>query len=55
MRIVLFKLVCERCGHKWVPTQEEITMCPKCKSKHWHSPRENNQGRRPSKKTRSKR
>jgi uncharacterized OB-fold protein len=34
-KIKLQKLKCLRCGHKWVPTQEEIRICPKCKSAYW--------------------
>lgn len=31
---------CERCGHKWVPRDEEKpTVCPKCKSPYWNRPK----------------
>ena len=32
---------CERCGHKWVPrgSDEEPSVCPKCKSPYWNKPR----------------
>jgi predicted Zn-ribbon and HTH transcriptional regulator len=31
---------CERCGHKWVPRDEERPrVCPKCKSAYWDVPR----------------
>jgi DNA-directed RNA polymerase subunit RPC12/RpoP len=33
---------CVRCGHKWVPrimTEEEPTICPKCKSPYWNKAR----------------
>ena len=35
MKIQITKLVCKRCGHKWVPKKEEIRQCPKCKSVWW--------------------
>lgn len=43
-------LICLRCNHKWLPRQETITICPKCKSPYWNSPRkvgvENNEKER---------
>ena len=33
---------CERCEHMWVPrstTDNEPTICPKCKSPYWNKPR----------------
>jgi predicted Zn-ribbon and HTH transcriptional regulator len=31
---------CERCGHKWVPREEEFPkVCPKCKSPYWNTAR----------------
>ena len=33
------KLTCLRCGHKWLPRQEEITVCAKCKSPYWDTPK----------------
>lgn len=31
---------CERCGHIWVPRNEEKPIvCPKCKSPYWDKPR----------------
>lgn len=35
MKINITKLECKRCKHKWVPTKEEIRICPKCKSPYW--------------------
>jgi len=35
MKIKILKLKCKRCNHEWVPTQEDIRMCPKCKSVNW--------------------
>jgi len=35
MKINIIKLKCKRCEHVWVPTQEEIRICPKCKSPYW--------------------
>lgn len=38
--ITLKGFVCERCGHKWVPRENEIPrVCPKCKSPYWNKPR----------------
>jgi Zn finger protein HypA/HybF involved in hydrogenase expression len=50
MKIHLTRLRCKRCQHRWVPKQDEITMCPKCKSTLWHTKRTNRQGMRPVKK-----
>ncbi|HQG81542.1 MAG TPA: hypothetical protein PLC37_11015 [Smithellaceae bacterium] len=30
---------CLRCGHTWTPRQEEVRICPKCKSPYWDRPR----------------
>ena len=35
MLVTIHRLECLRCGHKWVPTKEDIRMCPKCKSAYW--------------------
>ena len=35
MKIKIPHLDCLRCGHGWTPTQEEIRICPKCKSPYW--------------------
>lgn len=32
-------LTCKRCGHTWTPRQQEITICPKCKSPYWNKAR----------------
>ena len=34
-------VLCERCGHKWVPrdVNDEPRVCPKCKSPYWNKPR----------------
>jgi len=34
-KIKILKLKCKRCNHKWVPKQEIILVCPKCKSPYW--------------------
>jgi len=26
---------CQKCGHEWTPRQEEVKMCPKCKTYNW--------------------
>lgn len=33
------ELTCERCGHRWTPHQDEVRICPKCKSAWWDTPR----------------
>jgi predicted Zn-ribbon and HTH transcriptional regulator len=31
---------CERCGHVWLPKEQEAPrVCPKCKSPYWDRPR----------------
>lgn len=30
------KLKCKRCGHSWIPRQDSVRMCPKCKSYFWN-------------------
>lgn len=35
MKLEIKKLHCERCQHDWVPKQEEVRQCPKCKSPWW--------------------
>jgi hypothetical protein len=32
-------LKCQRCGHRWVPRQATVTICPKCKSRLWDKPK----------------
>ena len=32
------ELTCRRCLHTWVPRQEEVRICPKCKSAWWDRP-----------------
>lgn len=36
MKVKIIKLNCKRCKHFWVPTKEEILICPKCKSPYWN-------------------
>ncbi len=33
---------CLRCNHEWLPRQEEIVQCPKCKSAYWNVPKKEN-------------
>ena len=33
--VKIFKVVCKKCSHSWVPRQEEIHVCPKCKNPGW--------------------
>jgi DNA-directed RNA polymerase subunit RPC12/RpoP len=33
---------CERCNHEWIPrgdSEQEPSVCPKCKSPYWNRPR----------------
>lgn len=33
---------CERCDHQWIPrgtTEQDPSVCPKCKSPYWNRPR----------------
>jgi len=33
---------CERCGHEWIPRNDDLpTICPKCKSPYWNKERNN--------------
>lgn len=36
------QLKCKRCNHEWNPRQEEITICPRCKSPYWNKERRAN-------------
>ena len=42
--MILDYLTCLRCGHCWVPRQEQVTICPKCKSPYWDKPRKQEKG-----------
>lgn len=35
--IKIQKIECKRCGYKWIPRKQEITLCanPKCRSPYW--------------------
>jgi hypothetical protein len=37
--IKILKLDCIRCGYSWTPIHSPIVRCPKCKSKHWDTPK----------------
>ncbi len=41
MKLKLWGYCCERCGHDWMPREQEQEpkVCPKCKSPYWDSPR----------------
>lgn len=30
------KQYCLRCWHSWLPRQEEVIICPKCKNPYWN-------------------
>lgn len=34
--VIITKLCCLRCTHKWVPKQETVKRCPTCKSLYWN-------------------
>ena len=44
---VTYGITCCRCGHRWLPRVRQPVYCPRCRSKHWATPRENRQGLRP--------
>jgi Zn finger protein HypA/HybF involved in hydrogenase expression len=46
MTFELPRLTCKRCGHRWVPRQKVIHICPACKSAGWQTRRKTNQGER---------
>jgi len=37
--MVLTRLRCKRCGHRWIPRIEIVRICPRCKSARWDTPR----------------
>ena len=44
--IKLDGFICERCEHTWLSrfsSEQKPTVCPKCKSPYWHTPRKNPQ------------
>lgn len=41
-KVPLMGYRCERCGHEWLPRNEEPPrVCPKCKSPYWDRPKKN--------------
>jgi hypothetical protein len=44
-KIKLEGYLCLRCNHKWLPRENnrKPTVCPKCKSPYWDTPRKNEQ------------
>ena len=40
------KCMCERCGHMWVPRNEVVVVCPKCKSYKWNEPKNKKEERK---------
>jgi len=32
MKVDLPKYKCSKCGHEWIPKNEEIFICPECKA-----------------------
>lgn len=38
MKINIPKLHCERCEWNWTPRNEEVRLCPRCKSAYWDVP-----------------
>ena len=39
MKIELKRLKCQKCKHEWHPRQEDVRLCPKCKTAKWDIPR----------------
>ena len=42
MKIKVRKLKCLKCGHEWVPRNEDVRQCPACKTAYWDTERGNN-------------
>jgi Zn finger protein HypA/HybF involved in hydrogenase expression len=42
MKLIIEKLKCLRCNHEWVPRQEDVRICPKCKSAYWNKEKKKN-------------
>ena len=42
MKLLIKKLKCQKCGHRWIPRQENVMQCPKCKTCYFHKPKEGN-------------
>lgn len=34
--ITLPVLTCRKCGYEWIPRQNDIRMCPNCKTTYWN-------------------
>jgi hypothetical protein len=43
MEVKVRRLTCQRCGHHWVPRQEDVRICAKCKSARFDTPRKETQ------------
>ena len=39
-------LTCRRCQHVWLPRSPVVTICPRCKSRHWQTTRTDRRGLR---------
>ena len=39
MQVKVEKLECLRCNYKWVPRNEDVRQCPKCRTTHWETAR----------------
>lgn len=37
--IKVLGVICQRCGHEWVPIVKDVRMCPKCKSVRFDTPK----------------
>lgn len=46
MKHSLKKLQCLRCDYEWYPRNEDVKLCPRCKSYVWWKPRKDNKGLR---------
>lgn len=47
-RVTLAGFRCERCNHEWRPRDKakDPTVCPKCKSPYWNTPRLADRGKK---------
>ena len=34
----VYKCICKRCSHVWIPQVSKPLHCPKCKSPYWNRP-----------------
>lgn len=35
MKVIINKLECKRCGHRWIPRHLDVRSCPHCRTTLW--------------------